>query len=305
MIGYFGIIATSKQGLFTPLAAYAAVCGALRFKLRLPAITGLLIVAFIMFYYLVPYSQVVRNYTRDISGWGNRIDASIYWLSNLDEVRAENVKDEQAIALETGPHYYSEDRGFMERLGMLAMDDALIDETDNNGREGYVPILVAVENIIPHVLWPNKPDYTYNNVYAHEIGLLSDEDNETSISFGPSADGYHMGGWLGVLVLMPIVITVLFLVVDSVSGSIAKTPWGLGYTIFFLHSAPEATLGGCVWAAAQATVVLVITIYGARYVLPLLGNLFLPERRKSVFFRKVREFPKTAPPSPETANEPV
>jgi hypothetical protein len=303
MIGFWGILCTSKQGLFTPLAAYLIVCGAMRYRFRLQGIIGIALVCIPMFYYLVPYSQVVRNYTRSIDDWGTRIDTSIYWLSHLDEVRAEYTKDSDLGV--TGPHYYNEDRGFMERLGTIAMDDALIDTTDSNGRFGYEPMLVAIENIVPHAIWADKPEYTYNNTYAHEIGILSEDDATTSVSFGPSADGYHMGGWPGVLVLMPIVMTFLFIVVDSVSGSIKKTPWGLIYTVYFLHAGPEVSLGGCMGAATQETGIIVVTIYAARYVLPFVGSVLFPERRRSVLMRNVREFPKTAGAPPETAIEPV
>jgi hypothetical protein len=306
MVILWGILSTSKQGLFTPLAAYAVACGALRYKLRPSGVAGVVIVAFVMVYYLVPYSQVVRNYTRDIPDWGDRIDASIYWLENLDEVRAENNRDVEDILLGSTPHYYSGDYSFLERLSMIAIDDALIDVADNGPKFGYMPIINAIENIVPHFLWPNKPSINYNNVYGHETSVLGDEDTDTSVSYGPSADAFNMGGWLGVLVLMPIVLTMMFAVVDSVSGSIAKTPWGLAYTVLFFHAAPEDSLGGCISLAAQATVVIVVTVFMARYAMPLVGSVVFPERRKSVVMRKVREFPKATMPLPtEPAGGPV
>jgi hypothetical protein len=298
VIGFWGILGTSKQGLFIPLVSYSVVCGALRYRFRFAGIVGMALAGFVMLYYLVPFSQVVRNYTRTISDVGERLDASIYWLENIDEVRAEYNKDNDSIALSAGPHYYNEDRGFLERLSMMDMDDALIDVADHGTKFGYSSMIVAIENLVPHFIWADKPSTNFANVYGHEVGLLGDQDNETSISFGPSADGYFMGGWTGVLLVMPIVLTLMFIVVDSVAGDIRKTPWGLVYTVFFFHSAPESSLGGCIGTSAQTTIILLITVYTARYVLPLVGNLFFPERRKSVLMRKVREFPKTVAPPP-------
>jgi len=301
-----GILATSKQALFTPLAIYAVVCGALRYKFRPTGVFAIAIVAFLLTYYLVPYSQVVRSYTRDISGFSDRVDAAVYWLSHFDEVRAEYDKTNDEFKLATGPHYYSEDRGFLERLSMVGVDDALINVADRGDKFGYQPMFFAVANVVPHFLWPGKPDTNYNNVYGHEIGVIPDDDYNTSISFGPAADAYNMGGWPAVLLLLPIVITVMFMMVDSVAGSIKKTPWGMVYTILFLHIGPEGSLGICIYVAFQTSVVLVVTVYAARYVLPIVGSVFFPERRKSMWMRKVREFPKTAvAPPPQAADGPV
>jgi hypothetical protein len=265
------------------------------------------IVAFITIYYLVPYSQVVRNYTRNIYDFSERVDASIYWLENMDEVRAENTHEDEDILLSVQPHYYNQDRGFLERISMVSMDDTLINVADNGPKFGYLPIINAVKNIVPHFLWPDKPNTNFANVYGHEVGVLGEEDTDTSISFGPSADGFNMGGWVGVFALLPIVLTIMFAVLDSVSGSIKKTPWGLAYTIILFHVAPEGTLALCVAATVQMTAILVGTVYTARYALPLLGSFFFPERRKSILLRRVREFPKTAvtPPPKATVDGPA
>lgn len=289
-----GILSTSKAALFTPLASYIVVCGALRYRLRMVTLIGTSFVCFILFYFLVPYDQIVRVYVQDVSTFGERWDASMYWLEHIQEVRATYNIINVDIALSHGPHFYNEDRGILERFGMIAMDDALINITDINGTYGYQPMIVAVDDLVPHILWQNKPTYSYNNTYGHEIGVLSPDDMTTSISFGPSADAYHMGGWYGVFFLMPLVITVLFIMVDSVAGSIKRSPWGLAYTVFFLHAAPESSLGTCLDNAFISSGILVVTVYLARYILPVIANVFLPEQRRVRILRVPRSLPKTA-----------
>jgi len=293
MVFIGGILGTSKQGLFTPFASYVVVLGALRYKLNYKGILSIALVTWIMLYYLVPYAQVVRNYTRDLPTFDEHWDASIYWLNHLDDIRAEYNANDQDIELNSGPHYYSKDRGFLERLGALAMDDALIDTTDIHGAYGFQPLIVGIENVVPHFIWKNKPVYLYNNSYAHEIGILGEEDFTTSISFGPSADGYHQAKWIGVLVVMPLVLIVLFTIVDSVAGSIKHSPWGLIFTVYFLHAGAESTLGSCFTSAFIVSITIVITVYAARYVLPLVGSVLFPERRKTILVRSLQPVPAT------------
>jgi hypothetical protein len=183
----------------------------------------------------------------------------------------------------------------------------LIDFAHTNGHFGYQPLIVGLEGVIPHFLWRNKPTAAFNNGYAHQLGMLAEDDDSTSVSFGPSADAYNMGGWLCVFLGIPIVLIGLFTMADSTTGSLKNSPWGLAYTVFFLHAAPESTLGGCITSAFVVTGVLVVTVYVARYAMPLVGSIFFPERRKSVLMRNVREFPKAAvPPSPQSpANDPA
>jgi len=289
-----GVLATSKESLFTPLACYVVVCGALRFRLRWLNVASLALFCYLTFQFMVPYAQVVRNYTRDLPTFQDRLDGARYWLNRLDDVRAEYNVTSADFAVSRGPHYYSQDAGIMERFNMVAMDDALINITDINGTFGYRPIVVAIDNLIPHILWRNKPEFNFNNLYGHELGLLSYEDTTTCISFGPSADAYHIGKWPGVLLLMPAVLVLLFTMVDSVTGDIRSTPWGLTYTVFFLHSAPESMLGGCIDEAILTTGVLIVTVYLARYFLPLLASAFMPERNKSFLLRRAKFLSKSA-----------
>ena len=288
-----GILGTSKQGIFTPLAAYLVACGALRYRFRLLGVATLGMIMFVAVYYMVPYDQVVRNYTRNYTSFSDQIAGARYWLNHMDEVRTEYNFTTEEVANSRGPRYFSEDRGFLERLGMIAMDDALIDITDINGTFGLHPVAVAFENLIPHVIWRNKPDYDFNNTFAHELGLLSYDDLTTGISFGPGADAYHEAGWFGVLLVLPLVMLLLFTLVDSVTGDIRKTPWGLAFTVYFLHAAPEGCMGVCI-GLTTIVFILVVTVYAARSFLPVIANIFLKERRRVFMVPRAHSFPKAS-----------
>jgi len=288
------ILGTSKQALFTPLAAYLVVCGAMQFRLRIIHIATLSISSFLMLYYMVPYDQIVRNYTHDATTFEVRWDTAMYWLNHLDELRAEYNISNEDVAISRGPHYFSEDRGLLERLGMIGMDDALINITEINGTYGYRPLAVAYGNIVPHFLWKNKPDYDFANVFGHELGLLAYEDFTTSIAFGPSAMAYHMGKWVGVLLIMPVVTLMLFIAVNSTTGTIERSPWTLIFTLYFLHTGPEGDLGEMIIITFLVTGIVIVSVYTARFALPLLGALFFPARHTSIPQRGSAPLPFTA-----------
>jgi hypothetical protein len=86
---------------------------------------------------------------------------------------------------------------------------------------------------------------------------------------------------MGVLVVMPLALFILFVMADSVAGSVKTSPWGLLFTLAFLHAAPEATLGGCIVMGVKFSLIIVGTVVVSRYVLPFVGSIIIPERRKT------------------------
>jgi hypothetical protein len=109
---------------------------------------------------------------------------------------------------------------------MISMDDALITRTQEVGPFGYVPIVQAVENTVAHFIWKDKPVWLSGNVYAHEVGILSEADESTGVSFSSSATAFHLGGWTGIFILAPIIWFALFTILTRSVGTCAQRPWG-------------------------------------------------------------------------------
>jgi hypothetical protein len=133
---------------------------------------------------------------------------------------------------------------------------------------------VGFENIIPHVFFPNKPMMLLGNIYAHQIGILPDEDYSTGVSFSPAADAYREGGIFGVMVVEPLVFMLIFLVLDSVIGDVRLNPVGLLTTILVSRAASEGTLAGCALLIGQFLFTNVLASYVCAYALPVLGSAF-------------------------------
>ncbi len=228
----------------------------------------------------------------------------LYLLSNLGYVReqylasaADSYDDQEVIA------YYNTPQGFVDRLQELSIDDALIHRTVQYGPIGLYPILFAFENLVPHFIWKDKPTILYGNVYAHEIGLLGDEDNTTGVSFSPTSESYHLAEWAGLLLVAPCIWICLFTLFDSLCGDVSKSPWGLLVILLYSHIAPEGGISGVIYTFGYTTVaILFAAVFGA-YVMPVVGTFFIgPE---GIILRRgapIRSVPRSFVPATPSEN---
>ena len=184
---------------------------------------------------------------------------------------------------------------------MLAFDDALITLTDQGSVYGLGPAYGTFVNSIPRFLWKDKPEYKSGNVYGQQIGVISESDDSTGISFSPTGDAYHEAKWFGVIVVETFIMFVLFLVSDSLSGDVRKAPWGMLFLALFAHAAPEGELPGPIWLATFGAESVIFAALFSGYAIPLLTRLFSFKRHANarspspLVGRPARTWP-TAPP---------
>jgi hypothetical protein len=298
-----GVLGFSKEGMLTPFLCWLVAAASQHYKMSRTQIFGSVLAAIFTFQYLVPYAQFGRSYRSDddnVGGIGN----SIFLLSNLGYVR-EQYLEESGDADDQGRlyAYYNEPQGFFDRLEMISIDDALIDYTQKFGTFGLYPLLASYQNLVPHFLWKDKPVVFFGNVYAHEIGMLAEEDNSTGVSFSPVSDAFHMDGWMGVFVFAPLMWLLLFTVSDSLCGDVRKSPWGLLAIVSFAHTAPEGGLGVIAYLVSYAVFAIVFAAVMAAYLMPILGTLFIgPEGIQIRRGAAIRSIPgRVAPlPTPES-----
>jgi hypothetical protein len=294
-----GMLGFSKEGIFTPILCWTIAAGSQRYKMSIFQVIGVALVVIFMFRFLVPYSQYGRNFRSETGSVRENLNIAISMLSNLEEVRRQSeLVVENSTAETLTQHYFTTPQGFFDRLQMISVDDALIDVTEKNGTFGYSPIIAGFENLVPHVLWPNKPDIRFGNLYAHELGgMIGDDDESTGISFSPTGEAFHIARWTGILIIAPILWTMLFTVFDSLCGSVTESPWGLLAIAQFAHTAPEGMLGGVIYMLGFVTLSITIAALTAAYVMPLLGTLFKgPEQTGLRRIALIRSIPRRAPP---------
>jgi hypothetical protein len=263
-----GLISFSKEAFLGPFFAWAVTVALLRYRLHWLNIASFCIGLYFVIVFMVPYAQ----YGRNLQNTGlSQVQLSAYLLTHMDEVR-EGYNDNSEFV--GNVHYYNERLGLLDRLDMAAGDDALIDVADREGAFGYLPLKVGFINLIPHVLYPDKPNQNPGNVYAHQIGILADDDNTTGVSFSPSADAYRQGLGVGLAVVEPLVLMLIFIVLDSVIGDVRANPVGLLTTIVVSRAASEASLSGAPLLIGQSLFTNLLAVYVCLYVLPLLGRIF-------------------------------
>jgi hypothetical protein len=268
-----GIIVYSKEAMFTPFVCWLLAAASQRFNMSRSQLAGAAFVTFIVFYYLVPYSQYGRSFKEE-SGEVN-IGTSLSLLSNLGEVREEYFESAEGSNDDRIQGYYDHPEGFFDRLQMISIDDAIINHTSQFGTVGGYPVVQSFQNVVPHFIWPDKPPLLTGNMYAHEIGLLSEEDNSTGVSFSSTAISYHLLGWFGVFLLAPALWFLLFTVFDSLCGDTRKSPWGLIVLVLYTHAAPEGDINSIVYMIFfSAFAVIFAAVLGA-YLMPIIGTFLI------------------------------
>ncbi len=273
LLFFGGIVGYSKEGILTPLLCWAIAAASQRYKVTRTQIFGGVIVIIFIFRYLVPYAQYGRAFRGDT--YLDNIKISFSLLSDLGYVRQQYLIDSEHVGETRAGGYYDQPQGFFDRLQFLAVDDPLIEHTRQFGTFGYFPIVASFENLVPHFIWKDKPSTFYGNVYAHEIGILGEEDTSTGISFSPTGEAYHLGEWKGVFLLAPCLWLALFTVFDSLCGDVRVSPWGLLAIVAFSHLAPEGGLSSIPYALGFIAFGIIFAAIMGAYLMPILGTFFI------------------------------
>jgi hypothetical protein len=287
-----GLLSFSKFGLLVSFVTWfaTAVIAGHNFSRKQILAVGAIGLFFQLF--LVPYSQVGRNLRVEDATLRDDLKTAAYAIPHLPELRDQYQKDQREVPdNDSSPHLYDHPEGFFDRLNMLAPDDALIAYTADGNEEGLLPTWWSLLNVIPHFIWKDKPFYFIGNVYAREIGMISEDNEATGISFSPTADAFHQASFFGVALILPPTIFLLFMVMNSLSGDVRESPWGILFCVLCTHSAPEGMIGGQIYISTYVAFGVIVVALLSKYVLPIISGVITNSDRtrvrRSVDFKPV------------------
>lgn len=281
-----GLLYYSKQGMFTWIVCWGAAAASQQYRLR-PWQVGVL-AGFAIYSVMVlsPLSQVGRAIVPEGADNWQRAELTTDLLMHPIRLRAtyenELAPEGTYSPASTGfsPSYFNSPQGLLDRLNMIQVDDRLVTFTQQGHQDGYQRYFYYFINLIPHFIFPNKDSFAPpgginpGNYYAHEMGtMVTESDYSTGISFSPTAEAFHLKGWVGLVLLLPATWILLFVTVDFVCGDLRRSPYGLLAVVAFAHLAPESLLGALilfVWLGNLA--IVVVTVFCA-YFAPVLGAL--------------------------------
>jgi hypothetical protein len=269
---FLGTTGFSKQGMLEPYFCWLLPVCALRYRLSIAQILSCLAALFIIFHYLVPYSQYGRGLVPEGGGsLSERLAVAIPLLEHPERTRQiyiDQVTEDPGLA-----SYFNSPQGFWERLQFISVDDRLNKITDDGKVFGLFPLKAALLNTIPHVFWPDKPNINLGNMYYHELSGTSQGEGDvtTGISFSPTGEAYHLATWAGVLFIAPLLWCVFFTVFDSLLGDLRTTPWGLLALASISHVAPEGGITATIGLLSFGLEILVFCAFFAAWFAPLLA----------------------------------
>jgi hypothetical protein len=273
LLFFVGLFGFSKQGIITPFIAWLLAAASQRYRVSRTQIGIGLVMAFIIFHYLVPYAQYGRSIRGETAEENFTVVVSL--LSDLGGVREQYLEASADADAEVVHGYFNTPQGFFDRLTAFALDDAIITYKQQTGYVGFWPIIGDFENLVPHVIWKDKPQFNLGNTFAHELGLLADDDTTTGVSFSPAAVAFAYEGWAGIFLMAPVLWIVLFVLFDSLCGDLREAPWGLLVAVFFAHIAPEGGLDGVIYMYFYISFGIVFSALVGAYVMPVVGTLVI------------------------------
>ncbi len=244
-----GLLVASKQVMFEPLFSIFLVLLFNQVRLKKKEIFFVVFVIATMGLVLTPFSDhgrnlkyekesslrlsVLKNYfLKNFSSWENYTD----YLSKLRE---------ETVKYRGGDFYFGEPLFLVDRLSLIFDADKMISYYSKSEPEG-MRYLASQIFFLPRSLTGSwlEFDEERGSILARKIGIISEDDENTGVSFGAFAEAYAIGKWWG-LIWLALVVYTLFqwgLALIDVSGN--SRVWSIFLIVYLQQVATETGVLG-------------------------------------------------------------
>ncbi len=220
-----GTLGASKEGMITPIFCWVVVCAAYGYRftrMQFAALAAFLIGAAMFIY---PYAQNTRDYVREAPTISAKIAVIVAYIRNPSSF-PNFLETENSSTSEFGEA--SSKIGILWRMSELSTIDDFVSSDQTQGFTGITPYLPAFLYLIPHFIWPNRPQDITSNTLARKAGVpLAPGDYTTQVTLGAPGMFYDLGGWLALPVYTILEFAAFFYVLRCLVGKASTSLWGL------------------------------------------------------------------------------
>ncbi len=261
-----GLLGASKEGMLTPLMCWLIVCASAGYRFGRASIGILVVVLGLVWIFVYPFSQNARNPMRAAPSMSAAIDIMIDYIRDPSAYAPVEQVSESDVEFGAG----SAKLNIIQRYSLLNSNGMLVaaDQVQGfSGIEAYVPALYTV---IPHFLWPDRPDPVSSNSLGHKAGFrMGAQDTTTGIAIGSPSLFYDLGGWIPLAVYTILLYGSFFHVTRLIVGPTTTSIWGLmliGTTAMIAGPTMPSTIYYFIFQFSGMLLVLIAVLKAAGYV---------------------------------------
>ena len=258
---FIGIMGASKQGMLTWGVCWLLVCAAYGYQFKRSQLLMVMCAVFITWFYVYPFSQRARNAIHSLPTYSEKIAMVGDFL-----LHPENYpEDDSKLDANTDEFGDAQSKlSIVQRYSLLYTTSTLVDGDNRGGFTGIGAHLPAFFAIIPHFLWPDRPDPIVGNGLARKAGIsLAVDDTSTGITLGSPATFYDIAGWLGLPVYTFLGFGLFFFALRALFGTVTNSMWALMVIASQSNDAGGAMFGDLIlriYSFISVFFILVITL---------------------------------------------
>jgi len=242
----FGMYGASKEGMISPFMYFGLTAAAFRFRLGSTHLLALLGFALFLNFVLFPFGQVARNQIRGYGFAGTVTEIGSFsseYLTSLKGFRSLYRRSHEGLEDSNMNVYFDRPIDVLERMSLIKPCDSLVDATLELGESRWETIMPAFESLLPaSIFW--RPYKNSSNYLGIKSGMISEDNEGTSISFGFIADSFSSFRWLGTALIPFALCLLLFGVTQCLTGPMEQNIWWAYFCGLYFHQVAEYNISG-------------------------------------------------------------